>query len=46
LIGLWSGLDLVVDPYTFSAKGRVRIVAHQDLDIAVKHGASFGLGKK
>ena len=46
VIGFWSGLDLVVDPYTYSAKGRVRVVAHQDLDIAVKHGASFCLGKK
>lgn len=46
LIGFWSGLDLVVDPYTFSAKARIRIVAHQDVDIAVKHGASFVLGKK
>ncbi|MFA0194471.1 phage major capsid protein [Vibrio artabrorum] len=46
LIGMWGGLDLTIDPYTHSAKGRLRIVAFQDADIAVRHPAAFCLGKK
>lgn len=41
VIGLWGGLDLVVDPYTNSQKGRVRISAFLSADISVKHAASF-----
>lgn len=41
LIGFWSGLDLMVDPYTASTSGTVRIVALQDCDIAARHGESF-----
>lgn len=46
MIGLWGGLDLTIDPYTHSAKGRLRIVAFQDADVAVRHPQSFCLGKK
>ena len=41
LIGLYSGLDLMVDPYTGSASGTVRIVAMQDYDVATRHPESF-----
>jgi len=41
LIGLWGALDVLVDPYTNSTAGRVRIVNHQDADIAVRHAESF-----
>lgn len=41
LIGMWGGLDLTVDPYTHSKKGRVRIVAFQDVDFTVRRAASF-----
>lgn len=41
LIGLWSGLDFVVDPYTRAAYGDVIITIYQDCDIAVRHGESF-----
>ncbi len=41
LIGLWSGLDLVVDPYTLSTSGGRRIVALQDVDVALRRVASF-----
>ena len=44
LIGLWSGLDLTVDPYSNSTSGTVRVVALQDADIAVRHPESFALG--
>lgn len=41
LIGFWSGLDLMVDPYTGSTAGTVRIVGLQDVDVAVRHPESF-----
>jgi HK97 family phage major capsid protein/HK97 family phage prohead protease len=41
LIGMWSGLDLTVDPYTASTTGTVRIVALQTVDVAVRHAVSF-----
>jgi HK97 family phage major capsid protein/HK97 family phage prohead protease len=40
-IGLWGGLDITVDPYTHSKKGRIRIVGFQDIDFAVRRAASF-----
>lgn len=43
IIGMWSGLDVLVDPYTHSASGTVRIVVHQDVDIAVRHAESFAV---
>lgn len=41
IIGMWSGLDLMIDPYTSSTSGTVRVVALQDCDIAVRHAQSF-----
>jgi HK97 family phage major capsid protein len=41
LIGMWGGLDILVDPYTNSLSGTVRIVCHQSMDIAVRHPVSF-----
>lgn len=41
IIGAWGGLDLTVDPYTHSDSGTLRIVALQDIDIAVRHAESF-----
>lgn len=41
LIGMWGGLDILVDPYTGSTSGTVRVVALQDVDIAVRHPQSF-----
>jgi len=41
LIGMWGGLDLTVDPYTNSTSGTVRVVALQDMDIAIRHPESF-----
>jgi len=40
-IGMWSGVDLTIDPYTGATSGTVRVVALQDCDIAVRHAASF-----
>ena len=44
IMGMWSGLDLTVDPYTFSTSGTVRVVALQDVDFAVRHPESFCRG--
>ena len=41
IIGLWGGLDLLVDPYTGGAAGTVRVITHQDVDVAVRYAASF-----
>jgi HK97 family phage major capsid protein/HK97 family phage prohead protease len=46
LIGMWGGLEITVDPYTHSTKGRLRIVAMQDVDFLVRRAASFCFGKK
>jgi HK97 family phage major capsid protein/HK97 family phage prohead protease len=44
IIGYFSGLDIMVDPYTHSTSGTVRVVALQDVDIAVRHAESFSRG--
>jgi len=44
IIGYFSGLDLMVDPYTHSTSGTVRVVAMQDCDIAIRHPESFSRG--
>lgn len=41
LVGQWSGIDLMADPYTGSNAGTVRIVAFHDCDFAVRHVESF-----
>lgn len=41
VIGMWGGIDLVVDPYTEARTGRVLITADQFADIAVKRAESF-----
>jgi HK97 family phage major capsid protein/HK97 family phage prohead protease len=45
LIGMWSGLELNVDTSTWSKKGRLRLVAFQDLDLACRRPQSFCLGR-
>jgi HK97 family phage major capsid protein/HK97 family phage prohead protease len=44
LIGMWGGVDLLVDPYTSSTTGSVRIRILQSVDVAVRHAVSFALG--
>lgn len=41
LIGMWGGLDIMVDPYTGSAAGTKRVVALQDVDVSVRYPVSF-----
>jgi len=44
MIGFWSGLDLTVDPYSNSTSGTMRVIALQDVDIAVRNAVSFCYG--
>ncbi len=41
IIAEWGGLDLMVDPYTGGAQGTVRVRVLQDVDVALRHPASF-----
>lgn len=41
VIGMWGALDLMVDPYTGSNAGTVRVVALQDVDVALRNVVSF-----
>lgn len=45
LIGMWGGLDVMLDPYTGATSGTKRVVALQDVDIAVRRVASFAAMK-
>ena len=44
ILGFWSGLSLLVDPYTNSLSGTIRVVGHQSVDVAVRHPESFAYG--
>ncbi len=41
IIGQWSGVDVIVDPYSNSTTGAVRISMFQEADIAIRHAESF-----
>lgn len=43
LIGYWTGVDILLNPYetTAYAKGRVLVRAMRDLDVQVRHAESF-----
>ncbi len=41
IIGLWGGIDIIVDPFSLSTQGATRMVIHQDVNIAVRHPESF-----
>jgi len=43
ILAYWTGVDFIVDPYTGSSSGTVRIVALQDMDIQVRHAAAFSV---
>ena len=46
LVAMWGGLELLVDPYSNSKKGRLRVVVFQDVDFALRRTQSFCLGRK
>ena len=41
IVGMWSGLDLTVDPYAGATAGTVRIIALQDIDYAIRQAGAF-----
>ena len=41
VIGMWGSLDIMVDPYTGATAGTVRVIALQDVDVAVRNIESF-----
>jgi HK97 family phage major capsid protein len=47
MVGMWGGLDITVDPYSESKRGRLRIVTMQDVDFVMRNEESFcyGAGK-
>lgn len=46
IIAMWSGLDMMVDPYSLSTSGGTRIVVFQDVDMNVRHTQSFTYAAK
>jgi HK97 family phage major capsid protein len=41
ILAFWSGLDVLVDPYTGGTSGTVRIVELQDCDLHLRHPQAF-----
>lgn len=41
LIGQWGGIDIIIDDKSEATKGNVRIVAHSEWDISVRHAEAF-----
>ena len=41
MIGLWGGIDIIVDPYSNSTAGDLKVTMLQDADINVDHVESF-----
>ena len=44
IIGMWGGLDIIVDPYTQSSRGRIIINNFQDVDFEVRRPEAFTFG--
>ena len=40
-IGMFGGVDLVVDPYTNGSTGVINVYAYQLADVAVAHAGAF-----
>ncbi len=41
MVGMWGTLDLTIDPYSKAESGTVRVIALQDVDVAIKRAQSF-----
>ena len=46
LIGMWGGIELLVNPYAESKQRLIEITAFQDIDINVRNAQSFCYGAK
>ena len=45
MLGFFSGVDVIVDPYTGSSAGTTRLAFFQDVDVALRHDDSFSVIK-
>lgn len=45
MLGFYSGVDVIVDPYTGSSAGTTRLAFFQDFDVALRHDDSFSVIK-
>lgn len=45
VIGMWGGLDIMLDPYALATSGGKRVIALQDVDVAIRNVASFAAMK-
>ena len=45
IIGMWGGLDIMLDPYAGATSGTKRVIALQDVDVAARRVASFAAMK-
>ncbi len=45
MLGFYSGVDVIVDPYTGSNAGTLRLAFFQDFDVALRHDDSFSVIK-
>ena len=43
VIGLWSGIDIIVNPYANDKSGGIRITALQDYDLAFRYQQAFAI---
>jgi HK97 family phage major capsid protein len=41
IVGMWGGLDILVNPYAKDTSGTVRVTALQAVDVAIRHAESF-----
>lgn len=45
IIGMWGGLDVMLDPYANAPSGGKRVIALQDVDVQLRQVASFAAMK-
>lgn len=45
IIGMWGGLDIMLDPYANATSGGKRVIALQDVDVNVRNVGSFAVVK-
>ncbi|MBW8640389.1 phage major capsid protein [Hoeflea sp. WL0058] len=41
IIATWSGVDILIDPYTKGLAGGLRVIIHQDVDVKARRPESF-----
>lgn len=46
LIAMWGGLQIIVDPYTSSDEGAVKVKVFHDIDFGLRRTQSFCVGRK